>query len=222
MPRIGVYGGSFNPVHIGHLRTAIEVRERVGLAQVWLVPASTPPHKTPAEIAPAEQRLAMIERAIASVPELRAEPVELERSGPSYSVDTLDILRERHPTLDFAMILGWDAFRDLHTWHEYERLVATCDLIVTTRPPDPVEPGENEALFSKLPIAVTRRFCYQASIGCYTHDSGHRLEFLPVTQLDVSASTLRADVARGASIRFLVPEEVRAYILEHGLYLASA
>lgn len=218
MARIGLYGGSFNPVHLGHLRTAVEARERAGLAEVWLIPAHQPPHKDPAEVAPAADRLAMVERAVAGVSGLRAESIELERSGPSYSIDTLHLLCERHPEHEFALILGFDAFRELHTWHRYEALLAGSDFIVTTRPPDTVVAGANPALFERLPIAVSQRFCYQEDIGCYAHESGNRLEFLPVTQLDIAASTLRHDVSRGASIRFLVPNAVYAYIHDHGLY----
>ncbi len=218
MARVGLYGGSFNPVHLGHLRTAVEVCTTAELDAVWLIPAHQPPHKDPADIAPAGHRLAMLETAIRGVPELRAEPIELERSGPSYSIDTLRLLRERHAGVDFALILGFDTFGELHTWHRYEALVAECDLIVTTRPPNPVSRGANPASFEKLPIAVRKGFWYDERVGCYTHESSHRLEFLPVTQLDISASALRADVARGASIRFLVPDSVHSYILDNGLY----
>ncbi len=220
MGRVGLYGGSFNPIHLGHLRTAVEVRAGAELDAVWLVPAHQPPHKAASGIAPAADRLAMLEVAIERVPGLRAEPIELERSGPSYTIDTLRLLRERHPGVDFALILGFDAFLELHTWHQYETLVAECDFIVTTRPPHPVSRGANPGQLEKLPIAVTKGFWYDERVGRYTHDSGHRLEFLPVTQLDISASALRADVARGTSIRFLVPDSVHSYILEHGLYRA--
>lgn len=222
MARVGLYGGSFNPIHVGHLRTAIEVRAAANLDAVWLVPAHQPPHKDPADIAPASDRLAMVEAAVDGVDELRVEPIELERDGPSYTIDTLRLLRERHPGNEFSLILGFDAFRELHTWSRYEELVAECDLIVTTRPPDPVSHGANPAQLEKLPIAVTRGFWYDERVGCYTHDSGRRMEFLPVTQLDISASALRADVARGSSIRFLVPDAVYAYIRTHRLYLKSS
>jgi len=218
MARVGLYGGSFNPVHLGHLRTAIEVRAAAQLDEVWLVPAHRPPHKDPREVAPATDRLAMVEGAVAGVAGLRAEPIELERSGPSYSFDTLRLLRRRHPTHDFAWILGFDAFHDLPTWHRYRELVAETDFIVTARPPHEVSHGANASLFRSLPIAVQREFCYAEDVGWYTHDSGHRLEFLPVTRLDISGSALRAGVARGSSIRFLVPDAVYLYILDHGLY----
>lgn len=220
MARLGLYGGSFNPIHLGHLRTAVEVRESAALDAVWLIPNHQPPHKDLADMAPAGDRLAMLESAIAEVDRLRAEPIELERSGPSYSIDTLRLLRARHPSDEFVWILGFDAFSELHTWHEYETLASEVDFLVTTRPPREVSSGANSALFEELPIAVTQGFCYQEDVGCYIHDSGRRLEFLPVTQLDISASALRADVARGASIRFLVPDPVHAYIVENRLYRA--
>ncbi|MDG2303038.1 MAG: nicotinate (nicotinamide) nucleotide adenylyltransferase [Candidatus Binatia bacterium] len=221
MRRIGLYGGSFNPIHLGHLRTAIEVRAAARLEAVWMIPAHEPPHKGPEGMAPAADRLAMLQAALEGVPELRVEPIELERTGPSYSIDTLRLLRERHAGVEFALILGFDAFRELHTWHQYETMVAETDLIVTTRPPYPVSHGANPAQFGKLPIAVTQGFWYDKNIGCYAHESGHRLEFLSVTSLDISASTVRADVARGASISFLVPDSVQSYILERGLYRAA-
>ena len=221
MKRIGLYGGSFNPIHLGHLRTALEIRSLATLDEVWLVPAHQPPHKDPAAMAPAADRLAMVRGAIEGEAGLRAEPIELERDGPSYTVDTLALLRERHPNTSFSLILGFDAFAEIHTWHRFEALLSSCDLIVTTRPPIPVSRGENPVALEKLPIAVTKGFWYDDSIGCYSQSSGHRLEFFPVTQLEISASALRADVARGASIRFLVPDSVHDYVAEHGLYRAT-
>lgn len=224
MGRVGLYGGSFNPIHLGHLRTAIEVREQAGLEAVWLMPAHQPPHKDPAriDIAPAESRLAMVRAAIEGVDGLRAEAIELERSGPSYSIETVELLRARHPGREFALILGFDAFCEIHTWHRWKSLLADCDFIVTTRPPDAVTRGASPAQFEKLPIAVRKGFWYDERVGCYSQESGHRLEFLPVTQLDIASSALRADVARGRSIRFLVPDAVHEYIFEHGLYRAMA
>jgi len=217
--RIGLLGGSFNPIHLGHLRSAVEVCGRAGLASVWLIPARLPPHKNAGDIAPAEDRLRMVQLATAGVPELRVEPIELERPGPSYTIHTVRALRERHRAA-FALILGFEAFREIHTWHDYEALLRECDFIVTSRPPDAVVPGENATLFERLPIAVSRTFCYDANIGCYAQDSGHRLEFVPVTALDISASAVRAERAAGRTLRFLVPDAVDAYITERGLYRA--
>ncbi|MEW6269671.1 MAG: nicotinate (nicotinamide) nucleotide adenylyltransferase [Thermodesulfobacteriota bacterium] len=219
--RTGLYGGSFNPVHFGHLRAAEEVRERAGLDEVWLLPASTPPHKDAVGVAPAEDRLRMLELALAGASGLRAEPIELERSGPSYTIDTVRALKTRHPRREFAVIVGLDAFRDFHTWHRHDEIPAECDLIVTSRPPHDVAQGPDALRIASPQIAAEGAFCYVSDIGSFRHQSGHRLEFVPVTAIDVSASALRAAVAAGRSIRFLTPDAVVEYIAAHGLYGAS-
>jgi nicotinate-nucleotide adenylyltransferase len=220
--RIGLYGGSFNPVHFGHLRTAVEVRERAGLAEVWLVPVHVPPHKGADGLAGGDARLRMVELGIANVAALRASDVEIARPGPSFTIDTVRILKERHPDVDFALILGFDAFREIHTWKDYERLFAECDLLVTSRPPYEVRAGEDMVHFGKLPIAVTRGFCYDEHLRCYAHDSGHRLQFVPVTALDISASLIRDQIAAGRSVTFLTPEPVVDYIVRERLYRSPA
>lgn len=225
--RIGLYGGSFNPVHFGHLRAAEEVREGARLDEVWLVPASAPPHKQARAIAPAADRLRMLELALdeghagASSRRrgLRVEPIELERPGPSYTYDTVRSLRARHPKVDLVLILGIDSFRELHTWHEHDRLLAECDLIVTSRPPDRVAENGPGALAAAGPaIAVAGQFCYQESEKCFFHRSGRRLDFLAVTALDISASRIRALIESERSIRFLTPNAVVEYIAAQSLY----
>lgn len=194
------------------------MREAAGLDEVWLLPAAIPPHKQPHGIAPAADRLRMVELAVAGAPGLRADPAELERSGPSYTIETLEILAERHPQKTFVLVLGLDAFRDLHTWHRHEAIPAACDLLVTSRPPDAVLPGPDALERATSAIAVREAFWYEADIGRFRHQSGHRLDFLPVTALDISASAIRAAVAAGRSIRFLTPDAVVAHIASRGLY----
>ena len=216
--RIGLYGGSFNPVHYGHLRAAEEVRERAALDEVWLMPARCPPHKDAAASAPAADRLRMLELALAGGSGLRVEPSELERDGPSYTIDTLALLMDRHPDCRFALVLGLDAFRDLHTWHRFEELPGQCDLIVTSRPPEVVAPGPDALRDATESIAVREAFWYLSDIRSFRHRSGNRLDFVPVTAIDISASAVRAAVAAGRSIRFLTPDAVVAYVQAHGLY----
>lgn len=208
-------------MHFGHLRAAEEVRERAALEQVWLVPASVPPHKEALGVAPAADRLHMLELALAGQSGLRAEPIELERSGPSYTLDTVRALRRRHPRREFAVIVGLDAFRDFHTWHRHEEIPVECDLIVTSRPPHEVAAGPDALRLASPEIAAEGAFCYLSDIGSFRHRSGHRLDFVPVTAIDVSASGLRAALAAGRSIRFLTPDAVIDYILARGLYGAS-
>jgi nicotinate-nucleotide adenylyltransferase len=218
--RVGIYGGSFNPVHFGHLRCALEVRERAHLTTVKLVPAGIPPHKEASSIAPAVHRLAMLKAAIAAEPGLEIDPLELERPGTSYTIDTLRELQERHPGTTHALILGFDSFCDLPTWKDFRKILAAVDLLITSRPPDVVAHGRNEAAFEKLPVAVSREFCYQESIRCYIHESGRKLEFIPVTPIDISASAIRQTIAAGASGRFLLPEAALDYLQQQGLYQA--
>jgi len=218
--RVGIYGGSFNPVHFGHLRCALEVRERANLDRVKLVPARMPPHKNAAGIAPAEHRVTMLEAAITGESGLEVDPLELDREGPSYTIDTLRELRRRTPNLSHALILGFDSFCDLPTWKDFREILAEVDLLITSRPPDTVAAGRNEAAFGKLPVAVSREFCYDEAIRCYTHQSGRRLEFIPVTPIDISASAIRETIAAGGSGRFLMPEASLEYLHQHGLYRA--
>ncbi len=216
--RIGLLGGTFDPVHLGHLRMAVEVREEAGLGEVWLVPAREPPHRSGDVLAPAEDRRAMLESAVGTAPGLRVEPLELERPGPSFTIDTLRELAARHPETAFALILGYDAFREIHSWREFEAIFACVDLVVTSRPPDVVGRGEDSGHFARLPIAVTRNFFYDDHAACYLHGSGHRLEFVPVSGLDISSSDIRCRLGSGRSIRYLVPDAVSAHIFRRGLY----
>lgn len=219
--RIGLFGGSFNPVHFGHLRTAEEVREQAALDELWLVLASEPPHKRPGEVADAADRLRMLELATARAPGMRIETAELERPGPSYTIDTLHTLRRCHPEVDFSAILGQDAFREIDSWHRFEELLGECDWIITSRPPVVATSGAAALTVLGAPIAVTRAFWYEPEQKCYRHRSGRRLDVLPVTGLDISASELRALVRAGRSIRFLTDPDVIDYIAARGLYRSA-
>ena len=190
------------------------------LDEVWLLPANTPPHKDPHALAPAAHRLRMLELALAGQDRLRANAIELERSGPSYTIDTLALLNERHPNRAFALVVGIDGFRELHTWYRYQEIPVACDLIVTSRPPDAVHPGPDALQRATSQIAVRAAFWYESAIGSFRHHSGHRLDFVPVTAIDVSASAIRSAVAAGRSIRYLTPDSVADYIVAHGLYRA--
>ncbi len=216
--RIGLLGGTFDPVHFGHLRMAEEAREVAGLDEVWLIPSGQPPHRPDGPVASPADRCKMLRLAIENAPGLRVEPVELERAGPSFTIDTLRELDRRHPGKAFALILGFDAFREIHFWREFDAVLGAVDLVVTSRPPDVVVHGEDGQHFSRLPIAVTRSFFYDEHIRGYLHGSGHRLEFVPVTALDVSSSDLRRRLGEGLSIRYLVPDATLAFIEESGLY----
>ncbi|MBI5016589.1 MAG: nicotinate (nicotinamide) nucleotide adenylyltransferase [Deltaproteobacteria bacterium] len=198
---LGVFGGTFNPVHLAHLRVAEEVREAVRLDRVLFVPARLPPHKRSVEVASPAERLAMVRDAVAGNPGFEVSDLELRREGPSYSVDTLEALRSGLGHGDqLWFLLGADSFRDIHTWHRYREIFRVADLAVMRRPPDlghlPPPPGMAGAL--------------TATDGGYRHDSGHEVRFVPVTLLDISSTQIRRSLAEGRSVRYLVPDAVRA------------
>lgn len=211
---IGILGGSFNPVHLGHLRAAEEVRETQALDEVLLVPARVPPHKDAAALAPAEHRLRMLELALAGSPGLRVSRIELERPGPSYTIDTLRALRaERGAGARLVFAVGWDAFRELGTWKEYDAIFGVCDVVVVTRPPAPSQLAHDD-----IPVAARGAFCYDPDSDSFRHASGHVLSLQRITALDIAAADIRARIAARRSIRFLVPPAVEAYIEAHALY----
>jgi nicotinate-nucleotide adenylyltransferase len=211
---IGILGGTFNPIHLAHLRAAEEVREAHGLDEVRFVPAAIPPHKAAADVASAEHRLRMVELAVAGVPGFRVSTIELERAGASYSVDTLRAMRaELGDAARLVFIVGWDAFREFHTWKEHAIIFGLCDVVVVTRPP-----GPETLTIDDIPVAARAAFCYLETSGSYRHESGHVLTLQRITALDISAAAIRTCVAGHRSVRFLVPPAVEEYIARHGLY----
>ncbi len=214
LQRIGIFGGTFNPIHIGHLRSAEEVREAQHLDRVLFVPSGSPPHKAWHGIAPAAARVEMVRRAIAGNRHFRLSTTEVDRGGRSYSVDTLRSLSAAAPRARFAFILGLDAFREIATWKDYRALFELCDLVVTSRP----APSAPTALLAVLPVAVRRDFWYLPDSTTLRHRTGHHIFFQQLTDIDVSSSAVRERTAAGLSIRYLVPRAVEQYIHKHSLY----
>ncbi len=211
--RIGILGGTFNPIHLAHLRSAEEVREAQQLDRILFVPSATPPHKRGNGLVAAAHRLAMVRRAIRGNPAFHVSTIEIDRGGRSYSVDTLRALRARMPDAQFFFIMGMDAFREISTWKDYSSLFALCNLVVTSRPA-----YDDAPLLSALPVAVRAQFCYRPRTKRLEHRTGNQIIFQPISDLDISASTIRHRLHRGLSVRYLVPAAVERYILQHGLY----
>jgi nicotinate-nucleotide adenylyltransferase len=206
---IGILGGTFDPVHHGHLRSAIEVREQLGLSEVRLVPAARPPHRD-APSASAAHRLAMLELALAGSHGLRADDREIRREGPSWMVDTLASFRAEAPGRPLFLIIGQDAANGLDGWHRWRELFGFAHLAIMRRPDARADYG------TELATEVTRREARHAADllgrpagGCIT---------LPVTALDISATAIRRLVAAGRSPAFLTPDPVVAYMRREGLY----
>ncbi|MEE2664859.1 MAG: nicotinate-nucleotide adenylyltransferase [Myxococcota bacterium] len=218
--RVGIYGGTFNPIHLGHLRAAEEVAERLELERVVFVPSGQPPHKHSDDaadpIAPAAERLAWVRSAIACNTRFELSMLEVERAGPSYLVDTLEALgRELALGRDrLLFILGRDAFQEMGGWREPRRLLTLANFAVTTRPP--VQTG---SLREWLPECVREDVELEPDGLAANHrNAGTRIELVGITALDVSATDLRARVRAGRSLRYLVPEVVRESIEKSNAY----
>jgi nicotinate-nucleotide adenylyltransferase len=208
-PAIGVFGGTFDPVHFGHLRPALEVGEALALHQVRMLPSAQPPHRGRPS-ADAAHRLAMLERAVAGQSLLCVDDCELRRGGPSYMVHTLQHFRESHPESPLILIVGQDAARGLDTWYRWADLFDLAHLVVMGRPGPDADYGD------ALGRMITRRAARSAE---ELHRQPAGLTFsLPVSQLDISATSIRNKVRAGRSIAYLTPPAVADYIADHGLY----
>ena len=210
--RIGLFGGTFNPIHLGHLRGAEEIWEAFQLEEVVFIPSSVPPHKVTEKVIEAKHRLEMVRLATSKNPHFSASDVELSRHGKSYSIDTLRFFRERRQDALF-FILGRDAFVEIETWKEFKNLFSLCDVIVMARPG-----SQKNSSASPLPKALIPNFRYDPGKKAWIHLSGHLLCFKEISFLDISSTKVRALIEKGESARYLIPAEVGAYIQKHGLY----
>lgn len=192
--RVGIFGGTFDPVHIGHLIVAESVREEAGLDEIWFMPAGQPPHKDEGGVTDAGVRLAMLQAAIADCPHFRICGLELERGGPSYTVDSARALSARHPDYRFYWIFGGDMVAHLPRFDRVEQLVAEIGLLGVARP------GYEEAIRS-LPASLA---------GAVT--------MVPVPPIALSSTEVRERIRTGRSVRYLLPDAVINLIKERGLY----
>lgn len=221
---LGILGGSFDPVHNGHLTLAREVKERFGLDRVVFVPAFHSPHKLDQEVASAWHRLQMLRLALQGSPGLEICEVELARRGPSYSIDTLDEIQALYPRAELNLIMGIDTFKAIHTWKEASRLLASCHLLVSTRPGYSFSPPAS--LIAHLPGESGSPPYVLSPMGkngewTFRHrQSGKLLTFFPIPPMDVASSKIRHLIRTGSSARNMLPPEVENYIIENRLYQA--
>ncbi|MBW1671886.1 MAG: nicotinate (nicotinamide) nucleotide adenylyltransferase [Deltaproteobacteria bacterium] len=215
--RIGLLGGTLDPVHFGHLRSAEEIREALELDEIWFMPAALPPHKELSTLTSFAHRLAMVELAVTSTDPFKATAIEDERPGPSYSIDTLKELGKRYKNeAEFFFILGSDAFLDIETWKDYGSLTDYGSLVIMRR-------GREDS--SGLNQVISRAFPNHRIQGekdiFIAHDKG-TIYLYSVTHLAISGTDIRRRARAGLSVRFLVPEEVRIYMEKNSLYAESA
>lgn len=198
--KLGLFGGTFNPIHLGHLRVAEEVCDALALDRLIFVPAKIPPHKRHSELADAEFRLRLVRAAIRGNPRFGVSDAEIRREGPSYSVDTLKAFRaSRRPLERLWFVMGCDQFREIGTWYRCRELFELADIAVMNRPPEKEMPA--------LPAGLAAEF--ERGPEGYLHKSGREVRFVPVTPLLISSTAVREAVREGRSIRYLVPESVR-------------
>lgn len=198
--RIGIYGGTFDPVHVGHLVLAEQAREQGRLDEVWFMPAGTPPHKFRDDLTPAKHRLAMLEFALAGHESFRILRIELDRRGPSFTVETLEQLHREHPQHEWSLLMGADSVHDLPTWREPNRILQLATVIAVNR-------GDRPAM-NLADLA-----------DHFSADEILRITPIAMPGIDISSSEIRQRVRSGKSIRFLVPRAVEVYITEHRLYM---
>ena len=195
---IGIYGGTFDPPHLGHLILAAEAQAQLGLDRLLWVLTPQPPHKSGQPVTPLTHRLEMLRRAIAGTPGFELSTIEMQRSGPHYSIETLEGLRLQYPDADFVLLVGGDSLRDLPTWRRPADILAACrSLGVMRRPGDSFEPA---LLEHSLP-GITEK-----------------LRFVDAPQLEISSSTIRSRIAEGGHYRYYLQPDVYEYIEQHRLY----
>jgi nicotinate-nucleotide adenylyltransferase len=207
---VAIMGGTFDPIHNGHLRTAVEVLDRYQYSELRLIPCFQPVHKGRPSVSP-QQRLEMAKLAISSDSRLRVDSREMDREGPSYSVDTLrDIRSEIGPNESLIMVLGMDSFLSLPTWQNWQELIQYSHLLVVSRP------GWEPDLISEL-SAFCENYRAASSHELQCAPSG-RVWFETLTPLGISSSMIRALARKNESIAYLLPEPVQKYIEQHQLY----
>lgn len=210
---VGVFGGTFDPVHFGHLRAALEVLSGCALGSVRLVPVGEPPHRD-RPVAAGEQRLQMLLAAVRGEPRLVVDDREVRRAGASFTVDTLGAMRAESPATPLCLLLGADAFLGLPTWRRWQDLATLAHLVVMHRP------GTALAPTGELARLLAERRC--ADPLELRRSVAGRIFEQPITQLDISSSAIRAMVARGGDPRFLVPDAVRDQLMASDCYRQTA
>lgn len=211
--RIGIVGGTFNPIHLGHLRSAEEVRVGFRLDRVIFIPSATPPHKDSSHIIDARHRYKIVERAISKNPFFSASDVEIRRAGKSFTVDTLRYFGKKWgEDQNLFFILGIDAFLEIDTWKEFPELFSLSNFVVTDRP---------DASSTNPPFSIPKPLeglLTKERDDVFFHPSGHRVYYFNISALDISSTKIRALLKNGGSIKYLVPDSVNKYIRRKGLY----
>ncbi len=222
MKRIGLFGGTFNPVHYGHLRSAAEVQARFLLDKVCFIPCALPPHKIPSRIADAKDRFEMIKIAVDGYPDFFVSDIELNRQGPSYTIDTVKYFQanQTEPTV-FYFILGLDAFLEIDTWKSFKELFRIIPFIVMARPVSDYRDREDNLtiILDFINKRISAGYSFSERNSCYTHKTNEKVYVFDVTPIDISSTNIRELIKKKEPFSFLVPPGVENYIKNNGLYI---
>lgn len=208
MKSIGILGGTFNPLHIVHIRLALEVREQLALSRLDLVPVSQAPHKDNAALLPFDVRMELVRRTIAGLPGLQVNPLEAQRTGPSYTYDTLVEYRRTEPNADLFFIMGSEDLKSLSLWYRGKELTDLAHLVVVCR-------SGFDRKGMDLCVSQTWPGAVKTVTGWLLPGAKKDIRYLEMPRLDISASMIRDKWAAGRSLRFLVPEVVERYLVDN-------
>ena len=213
--RIGLLGGTFNPVHEGHIRSAEEIRRKFALNKILFIPSYIPPHKQTADIASPGDRFAMVEMAVQGHPHFMASALEIEAKERSYSIITLDKVKDIYKDAWVFFIVGIDAFLEIETWRSYQEVLEQCRFIVTSRPGYPLDRARKV-----LPKKYAEKMIDLAEPGTVGEELilKFRIFLVPIRALDISSTEIRRKIRQGRSVKGLVPEAVEVYIKRKKLY----
>jgi nicotinate-nucleotide adenylyltransferase len=206
---VGILGGTFDPVHFGHLRMALELYQALDLAHVRLIPCYQPVHRKQ-PVATPEQRLAMVQKAITSEPALCVDDCEIQRKGPSYTIDTLNTLQTTLPNTPLCIFMGIDALLNFPSWHKWENILQLAHLVVAHRP-------QYQLLKTGIVANLLKERLTENAADLHKHAAG-RIFLHPVTSLEISSTDIRKQIAMGGNPRYLLPNNVYHYIKQHGTY----
>ena len=219
---IGLFGGTFDPIHLGHLRAVKEVADRFRLSLTYLIPAAQPPHKPHQEISPAKNRLEMMRLAVGSMAEFEISDIELNRKGPSYTIDTLKHFKNMPAAMDrtYYLIMGLDAFLEIDTWKAYLEIFKQAPVIIMARrfTGDVQDNAPWKRVADFIASKISRHYRCSDTEARHAGDEYQPIHFMDVSPLDISGTRIRDFIRQGKSIQFLVPEKVELYIRHRGLY----
>jgi len=221
--RLGIFGGTFNPIHFGHLRAAVEVMENFSLDRIVFVPSAQPPHKNYTNIASAADRYEMTQLAIRSYSRFECSNIEIQRKGLSYTIDTIKEFQSSYSSnVQLFYLIGWDAFMAIHTWKSFERLFSEIPFIVMSRPDENHSMPYSIMVLRKLvpyvQLAVSQGYCLLEADCRLVHKEKQTIYYSEVTALDISATQIRALIHQQKSTHFLLPDPVESYIRDRRIY----